>query len=113
MDLTALLASVAASVITVVGGLVVARKFQKLGGGEAQERLNAIRKELDDAMTEKVSFLEEQFAGCKKRLGEVENQLKAVRAERIELKQEIGDLHEEIRDLRPDRRGARDRTNDR
>lgn len=112
MDLVALLTSVAASVLTVGGGLVVARRFQKLGGGEAQDRLNAIRKELDDAMTDKVRVLEEQFAACKKRLIEVEAELKRVRAERIDLKQEIGDLHDEIREMRPDRRGAKDRGSD-
>ncbi len=112
MDLTALLASVAASVATVGGGLVVARRFQKLGGGEAQARLNAIRKELDDAMTDKVRVLDEQFAGCKKRLAEVEAELKRVRAERIDLKQEIGDLHDELRAMRPDRRNAHDRSGD-
>ena len=63
-------------------------------------------------MTEKVRLLEEQFAGCKKRLIEVEAELKRVRSERIDLKQEIGDLHDEIRAMRPDRRGAADRAND-
>lgn len=112
MDLGALLASVAASVLTVGGGFLVARRFQKLGGGEAQERLNGIRKELDVAMTEKVDFLEEQFAGCKKRLIEVEATVERMRKERIDLKQEIGDLHRELRTLRIDRRGAKDRTDD-
>ena len=112
MDIAALLASVTVSVGTVVAGYLVARRFQKLGGGEAQERLNRIRAELDDAMSEKVRVLEEQFRACKERLVEVEKQLTKVRQERIDLKQEIGDLHDEIRVLRPDRRGAKDRTSD-
>lgn len=112
MDLTALLVSVAASVATVGGGLLVARRFQRLGGGEAQERLNLIRKELDDAMADKLRLMAEDFAGCKKRLGEVEAELKRVRAERIDLKQEIMDLHRELRALHPDRRNAKDRDGD-
>ena len=42
----------------------------------------------------------------------VEAELKRVRAERIDLKQEIGDLHIEIRALRPDRKNRQDRAND-
>lgn len=113
MDLGALIASVAASVATVGGGYLVARRFQRLGGNEAQDRLNQIRKELDDAMTDKVRGLDEEFVGCKKRLIEVEAELKRVRTERLDLKQEIGDLHDEIRAVRPDRRGATDRSDDR
>ncbi len=106
MDLTVLIVSVAASVTTVGGGLLVARRFQRLGGGEAQERLNAIRKELDDAMSDKVRVLDEEFSFCKKRLLEVEIDVKRLRSDRIDLKQEIGDLHEEIRKLRPTPRVA-------
>lgn len=98
---------------TVGGGYLVARRFQKLGGGDAQLRLNAIRKELDDAMTDKVQLLETDFASCKTRLVEVESQMKRMRAERIDLKQEVRDLHDELRKLRPDRHGAKDRADDR
>jgi hypothetical protein len=110
VDLTALIASVIVSVGTVGAGYLVARRFQKLGGGEAQERLNTIRKDLDDAMAEKVRLLEEQFQGCKKRLIEVEGSVTTLRAERRQLKQDVDDLHDEIRILRPDRRGAKDRS---
>lgn len=112
MDLAALLASVAVSVGTVVTGFLVARRFQKLGGGAAQERLNTIRKELDDAMNDKLRLLGDDFSACKTRLVEVEGQLKAMRKERIALKQEIADLHAELRQLRVDRRGAKDRVDD-
>lgn len=112
MDVPALIASVAVSIVTVLTGGAVARRFQKLGGGEAQERLNTIRKELDDAMTDKVDLLESQFVACKRRLAEVEEQLKAMRVDRRNDRQEIADLHLELRKLRPDRRGARDRGDD-
>lgn len=112
MDLTALAASVATSVLAVVGGLAVARRFRKIGGDEAQDRLNEIRKELDDAMTDKVSLLSADFAGCKLRLIEVEAELKRVRAERIDLKQEIGDLHRELRAMRDRRPSTRARATD-
>jgi uncharacterized coiled-coil DUF342 family protein len=112
VDLGALIASVAVSVGTVGMGYLVARRFQKLGGGEAQARLNRIRKDLDDAMTQKVDLLEEQFVGCKNRLIEVEKTVKQLRRERLELKQEIADLHAELRTMRVDRRGAKDRSGD-
>lgn len=112
MDVLPLIASVAVSVLTVLTGGAVARRFQKLGGGEAQDRLNVIRKELDDAMGDKVRLLQEQFDGCKKRLVEVEASLTTIRAERRELRGEISDLHAELRRLRPDRRGAKDRGDD-
>ena len=105
MDIGALVLSVLASVITVGGGYIVARRFQKLGGGDAQLRLNAIRKELDDAMSDKLKLIEDDFAGCKRRLIGVEAELKRVRAERIDLKQEILDLHNELRKMQQPRRG--------
>lgn len=104
--------SVLASVSTVGGGFLVARRFQKLGGNEAQDRLNQIRAELDHAMSEKVRVLDEQFVGCKRRLIEVEAELKRVRAERIDLKQEIGDLHAELREMRDRPRGSKARADD-
>ncbi len=100
------------SVSTVAAGYLVARRFQKLGGGEAQLRLNAIRAELDAVMSGKVRLLEEQFAGCKTRLAEVEGVVETMRRERRTLKQDIADLHEEVRMLRPNRTGAKDRVND-
>lgn len=112
MDVAGLVASVAVSIITVLTGGAVAKRFQKLGGGEAQERLNLIRKELDEAMGDKVRLLEEQFVGCKKRLGEVETTVTAMRRERRELRQEITELHHELHQLRPDRLGAKDRSDD-
>jgi predicted nuclease with TOPRIM domain len=112
VDLGSLAASVVTSVGIVFAGWSVARRFQKLGGDVAQERLNKIRAELDAAMAEKVSFLEEQFVGCKKRLIEVEDQLKRMRGERIELKQEVADLHAELRTMRGDRKGRADRAGD-
>ncbi len=111
MDLTALVASVIVSVGTVGAGYLVARRFQKLGGGEAQERLNTIRKELDDAMAEKVRLLEEQFKGCKDRLIEVEATVKTLRNERRQLRQDVDDLHAELRTMR-NRTGAKDRASD-
>jgi predicted nucleic acid-binding Zn-ribbon protein len=112
VDIPAVLASVIVTTMTVGGGYVVARRFQKLGGGEAQERLNAIRKELDDAMEDKVRVLEERLKGANGRIVALEGQVKRLRDERIDLKQEIADLHDELRTLRPDRRGHRDRSDD-
>lgn len=107
-----MLASVFASVATVGGGYLVARRFQKLGGNEAQDRLNKIRADLDEAMQDKLRVLGDDFAGCKTRLVEVESTVERMRRERIDLKQEIGDLHRELRKLRVDRKGALDRTDD-
>lgn len=112
MDVPALVASVVVTIATVLTGKAVTSRFQKLGGGEAQERLNTIRKELDDAMTDKVSLLETQFVACKSRLAEVETRLTAMKRERRDDRQEIADLHRELRQMRPDRSGARDRTDD-
>lgn len=112
MDFGALVASVTVSVGTVVAGYLVARRFQKLGGGEAQDRLNKIRADLDAAMSEKLRLLEEQFAGCKTRLIEVEKTVTTLRAERRQLMQDIADLHSEIRAMRPDRKGRQDRSSD-
>ena len=108
MDLGPLIASVVTSVGIVAAGYATARRFQKIGGNDAQERLNKIRADLDDAMTEKVRVLEDQFLACKRRLGEVEDQMKAWRRERIDLKQEIDDLHDDLRTMRAERkeRGA-------
>lgn len=123
MDVGALVASVLASVATVGGGYLVARRFQKLGGGAAQDRLNKIREEVAKAAEERVDQLEEQFQGCKVRLVEVEGTVRKLEddaaaaakrwsRERIDLKQEITDLHHELRKLRTDRRGAADRSDD-
>ena len=123
MDIGALLASVIASVGVVGSGYLVARRFQKLGGGEAQERLNKIRAELDAAQAEKIAGLEAQFLGCKTRLVEVEKTVETMAAqavtaaskwarERTHLNQEIHNLREDVRRLSPDRRGAKDRTDD-
>lgn len=123
MDLSALLASVIASVATVIGGFVVARRFQKLGGGDAQFRLNTLRKELDDAMTEKLRVVGDDFLACKMRLIEVEAIVETLRTdadtaakkwsrERLDFRSEITDLHAELRRLRTDRNGALDRAND-
>lgn len=95
-----LLLSVIASVITIAGGYAVAKKFQKMGGGEAQTRLNNVRKELDDALNEKVRLLTEQFDGCKGRLIAMEAQVDTMRKERIEYKQEISELHRQLTLLR-------------
>lgn len=123
MDLSALLASVIASVATIAGGYAVARRFQKLGGGDAQIRLNAIRKELDDAMTEKLQVMGDDFLACKVRLVEVEAIVEKLREdatiaakkwgrERLDFRSEITDLHDELRRLRTDRNGASDRSSD-
>ena len=111
------------ALVTVGSGFLVARRFQKLGGGEAQDRLNAIRKELDDAMEDKTKLLSDQFDGCKTRLLAVEGGMRkqqerhteATRrwgVERREFRREIFDLHTELRRLRPDRTGAKDRADD-
>lgn len=107
-----LIAPVLITLGTVAAARAVAQRFQKLGGGEAQDRLNSIRKELDDAMTQKVQLLEEQFTGCKARLVSMEKTVAKLSEERIDLKQEIADLHDELRTLRPNRRGRLDRASD-
>lgn len=107
-----LVASVLVSVGTVVAGYFVARRFQKMGGGEAQDRLNRIRQEVADAAEERVKQLEDEFTGCKSRLIEVEATVKMMRRERIALRQEIDDLYAELRSLRPDRAGRQDRVGD-
>lgn len=105
MDLGPLIASVVTSVGIVVAGYAAARRFQKIGGNDAQDRLNKLRADLDAAMLEKVQVLEDQFVACKTRLGEVEAQMKTWRRERIGLKQEIDDLHDELRTMRGERKG--------
>lgn len=117
------LGAVIASGAAAVSAWLVARRFQKLGGGEAQDRLNTIRAELDAAMEEKLGNLKEQFEACKKRLGEVETNLTAertkhesalrrLREERRDLREEIGQLHREVRSMKPNRDGAHDRSGD-
>jgi len=112
VDIPAVLASVIVTSMTVGGGYLVARRFQKLGGGEAQERLNAIRKELDDAMEDKVRVLEERLKGANGRIVTLEAQVRRLRDERIDLKTEIRDLYVELGKLQPDRKGHRDRIGD-
>lgn len=118
--------TIGAIVASSLGGLfawLAARRFQKLGGGEAQERLNTIRAELDDAMEEKLANLKEQFEACKTRLGQVEvdltsertkheSALRRLREERRDLREELGQLHREVRALKPNRDGAHDRSDD-
>lgn len=115
--------AVVASVAAAVSAWLVARRFQKLGGGEAQDRLNTIRKELDEAMDEKLVNLRDQFDTCKKRLIVVEQMVKTQKAthgeaarkwviERRELKRELFALHADLHKLQPDRTGARDRDSD-
>jgi hypothetical protein len=114
-----LIASVLTSLLTVGAGLLVARRFNKLGGGEAQERLNNIREELDDAMTKKLKLMEDrlvvadaEYGRCKAKVLVMERIVKKLRAERVELRQEMHALHEEVRVLRVDRKGATDRATD-
>lgn len=112
MDIPAVVASVIVTTMTVGGGYLVARRFQKLGGGEAQERLNAIRKELDDAMEDKVRVLEDRLKTANRRIVTLEGQVERLRNERLDLKAEIRDLYVELAKLQPDRRGHRDRISD-
>lgn len=100
--------AVVASLLAVGASYLMTRRFQKLGGGEAQERLNEIRKELDAATTEKLRLLGEQFTACKVRLVQVEAQLKRMSDERRDLRQDVSDLHDEIRDLRGARKVNQD-----
>lgn len=122
-QLIPVLAAVAASLVTVLGAQAVARRFQRLGGGEAQELLNSLRKEIVDAMEERYVLLEKEFTGCKARLATVERQTAAQRrahlvaarrwvVERREFRAEVHDLHDELAKLRPERSGRRDRTTD-
>jgi phage shock protein A len=106
VDLGPLIASVITSVGIVAAGYLAARRFQKLGGGEAEARLTKIQADLVTAMSEKVDLLEDQFKGCKTRLIEVEKTVERMRKERIDLKQEIVDLHDELKTFRPRRAKA-------
>ncbi len=119
----ALVLSVLAAGVAAVGSFFVARQYKRMGGGEAQVKLNELRKEIVDDYETRVDQLEDQFTGCRSRLAEVEAAMADMKTkhdtdtrrwtrERFDLKQEISDLHDEIRTLRPNRPNARDRAGD-
>lgn len=112
MDWGALAASVLASVITITGGALVARRFKMLGGDKAQGRLNVIREELDIAMSQKVRLLEDELAKSKERIAQLEVTVRDLRRERLEMQLDMDALHEELRKIRVDRHGAKDRSSD-
>lgn len=89
----------------------MARRFRSLGGGEAQERLNATYREtnanlvmlnaqLEAKTRETLVALDERnraFRDCK---AELDATAAAARRERNELRQEIDDLRDMVRELR-------------
>jgi hypothetical protein len=102
--LAPLLATLLAAGLTVGAGIIVARRFRKLGGGEAQERLNATYKELNVALQIKIDGLlvalderNDAFHDCKKELDEL---AKVTRRERLLFQQDADDLRTELRGLR-------------
>lgn len=94
------LISLATGLAALIGSVFVARRYQQLGGGEAQKKLNAVYRELNGAFEEQINELKGQIASRDKRIKQLETDITAARAERRTLKQDVDDLHEQIRALR-------------
>jgi hypothetical protein len=100
--------------LTLGGGLIIARRYEKMGGGEAQAKLNVTLKELTDAYEEKLRLrdgdlaaMKAEMAGCKDRLESMERreidlaaQVKAREElwlnEKIELKHELAEVYRRL-----------------
>ena len=102
-----LTSAIVAPLIITGGGLLVARRYARLGGGEAQVKLNTTLRGLADAYEEKLALRDGTLAemrtemdACKTRLEAMERAEHKWRAERLDLKQEVGDLHDELREVR-------------
>lgn len=100
-------AGAAASLITVIGGVMVAVLWYRMGGGTAQRSLNVTLKELNDAYEdklnlrdEKIAMLETEFSACKGRLEAVEEAHARDREEwleeKITLKQELDAVYRRL-----------------
>ena len=84
-----------------------ARKWTAIGGEAAQTRLTKTLQENAEATEkalkrrdERITELRDEFEQCKQRLEELAGREAAWRRERRGVKQEISDLHAEVRALR-------------
>lgn len=102
------LLAIAGTLLTLGAGRVVARRYEKLGGGEAQIKLNATLKDLNDTYEDKlrerdatIAQMRIEMTECKVRLEQVEKREDRWQEERIELKQELTKVYRRLSKLEP------------
>lgn len=102
MELATVALSVVASLMTVIGGVIVARRMQRLGVGAAEERLTATLKALKESYEARIEDLE-------RKVTELTTENRKLRAQVAELRLKRNDSLQDIDDLRAEIRGLRER----
>ena len=97
------LLGLAATVAPIATGYLVAKRYQALGGGEAQIKLNVTLQDLTKAYEEKLTLrddtIREMKAGfdeCKGRLAAMEHREMMWLEEKIELKKELAAVYRRL-----------------
>lgn len=105
--LTILLA-IGGTLVTLGGGRIIAKRYERLGGGEAQLKLNATLKELNDAYEDKllerdrtIADMRNEMNRCEQRLKNVEDREEQWHTERLELKKELAVVYRRLAKLEP------------
>lgn len=75
----------------VVGAALVARRYQRLGGGAAQLQLNTTLKQTMDAQGAEISTLRRQLDDAQKTILELAADFKACKALLIKLERTVGE----------------------
>lgn len=98
-----ILIGVVGSLAPIVTGYLVARRYQRLGGDEAQIKLNVTLKDLNDAYEEKLQQRDDtiaemriEMATCKERLETMEERDEVWMREKIELKRELAEVYRRL-----------------
>lgn len=93
----------AATLAPIGSGWLVAQVYRKMGGGEAQLKLNVTLKDLNDAYEDKLGLrdatiaeLRNDFIACKTRLETMEAKEQTWMEERIELKKELAEVYRRL-----------------
>ena len=102
-DWLVILFGIAASLGPIAGGAFIARRYERMGGGAVQLKLNASLKELNEAYEDKleirdrdISQMHDEMQQCKGRLEAMEAKEERWMAERIELKGELAAVYRRL-----------------
>lgn len=102
-DWLVILLGISASLGPIAGGAFIAKRYERMGGGAVQLKLNASLKELNEAYEDKLQQrdaelreMHNEMQQCKGRLEVMESKEERWMAERIELKSELAAVYRRL-----------------
>lgn len=117
-SIVALILGLTATFASAGSAIFIARRYKKLGGDTAQQQVNSVYRELSDGLDRRLKMRDQELGDClqkvndflrdaevaaeeqkrKEKAHEVEQ--RSWRKERLQFKQEIDDLRDQVRELR-------------